>query len=334
MDFSKDFDHPVYIRELASTAGKQSGAIAVALGPVTKDNVHLRAAALLHEAVDILGSFPGTELDSRLWGQLSCYTSQLDTTLAVRLHFLEKHPDFEYTTEEGPYKNAGDWRKPEGFGWKVNEHHYGGCTRDEPTETYYYMRHKDDALKDQVKVQDMRPATIPPLRLYEWLTMLAGQYPVSQFPGSMPFGFNPNTEALSDKDRFIDQFLRLPRPSGERVTRVVQENFLSMLAKDAVNVTFKISKVADHFVDGDLKIGEYSSVVPGELLHYTEVDSGEHTVGILTSLTDTFGMAPHNHTRVWYRITRKDKNWGEFESFYEFTKLPVNKYALADIIVG
>lgn len=335
MSFDKDFDHPVYTRELASVAGKQSGALAIALGPINKDNVHLRVAALLHEAVDILQSFPGTILDSRLWGQLSCYAGDtLDTELTRRLHHEFKHPDFEYTTEEGPYKNCGDWKRPEGFGWKVNEHHYHGCMRDDNTDTYYYYRHKDDALKDQVKVENLRAATIPPLRLYEWLLTLGPQYPASQFPGTRAFAFDPNTEALSDKDRFIDQFQALDCTSSERVTTPHQGNFLVRLNKDAVNSTFEISNFPDHFNDGDLKIGEYSSVVPGELLHYTEVDSGEHMVGILTSLSDTFGMLPHNHTRVWYRITRKDKQWGKFESFYEFTKLPVNKYALANIIVG
>lgn len=61
------------------------------------------------------------------------------------LHAREMHPDYEYTTTDGPRKSF-DQHRPEGEGWEVNIHQgREGWDRFEYHEVAYWMRRKPAA---------------------------------------------------------------------------------------------------------------------------------------------------------------------------------------------
>lgn len=117
--------------------------------------------------------------------------------LTSQLHAKQRHPDYEYTTVERGRKQ-GDDTPPDGYGWEMNTDFNGdGFSRDEWTDTYYWRRLKSDALKDGISPYDLKPVTLPPVRLEQYLTLLREHVCKGYMPSSSKDGYHSKPEYIS-----------------------------------------------------------------------------------------------------------------------------------------
>ncbi len=97
----------------------------------------------------------------------------LESDLIRRLHEVECHPDYEYTSVEHQRKSCVE-NPPEGHGWEVNKDLDDGVTRDDFTEDHHYRRLKSDARKDTVRYYQLPKLVLEKVTLATVLEHLRG----------------------------------------------------------------------------------------------------------------------------------------------------------------
>lgn len=219
--------------------------------------------------------------------------------MEARLHWKQKHPDYEYdTTETG--RKSGESKMPEGYGWMPNNHIFGvngNCNweRLDYTEIEYWMRLKSDALKDDRSPRTLPEITLPKLKLVEYLQILREHFPKSYMPSAT------GQVEFTTKPHYVEHKSAIDALSCATGTYVFSPVSLSHLSDEATALPIK------------------------EDVIYFGVELQQPPLKIITNLSD-----PMNET--WVCTKRGDGSWSTWEQWYDFTALAINPYVIKELV--
>lgn len=215
--------------------------------------------------------------------------------MEARLHWAQKHPDYEYTTTETGRK-SGESKMPDGHGWLPNNHMFDGRNweRLDYTEIEYWMRLKTDALKDDKSAYNLPEIKLPKIKLPEYLRVLRERFPKGYMPsatGQVEFTSKPYY------CEFASEVLNLCHLTG--------------------CYAYSPDPIRSH------EEPTYPALKEGVI--YFVVELTAQPVRVITNLSD-----PEKET--WICTKRGDGTWSKWEQWFDFSSMPIHLYELKELV--